>query len=523
MTRDVRTAPLSWQEGLAIVLRRRWYLLGPFFALGLLGFGLARVWPVRYRSEALILVEGAQVPAQYVTPNVVMDMEDRLQTMTDQILSRSRLQRLIEQFGLYSQPRAHFATDDLIDRMRKEITVEPVKASAQTGEPTAFRISYLAPSRETAQQVVSELTALFIDENARARNQQSVGTTNFLANQLEDARQGLARAEQRRREYKMQYLGELPEQEQSNLQILTGLQAQLSAASTELDRVEQDKTYLESMRAEYQSLGPAVHPTPTPGGTPPETLPELRAKLADLQARYTDRYPEIIQTKSEIARLEKLQQQQKSSASAGSPKPPGGTIAGEDNAQPKLMEMDSRLNALRLDIENRRKQIELLRQRMQAVQAHLNLTPVREEQLAEVTRDYQDAKERYESLRQKESQSELATNLEKRQQGEQFRVIDPASLPEKPVEPNRAEIILGGWLVGLLAGIGLTAVKETSDTHLQGKADVETVTALPLLVSVPLLCTPWEQGQVRRHYWMEALAAALLVAISLGLGVCFWG
>lgn len=117
----------------------------------------------------------------------------------------------------------------------------------------------------------------------------------------------------------------------------------------------------------------------------------------------------------------------------------------------------------------------------------------------------------------------MATNLEKRQQGEQFRVVDPASLPENPVEPNRAEVILGGWLLGLLAGMGLTVTKEMTTTRLDGKADVETVTPLPILVSVPLLRSPWEETQARRHHLMEALAAVLLVTLALGLAACFLG
>ncbi len=462
------------------------------------------------------MVEQQQVSSQYVTPNVVTNIEDRLQSMTDQILSRGRLQQLIEQFDLYPNARASVANDELIDMMRKDIIVEPVRASARTGELTAFRISYLAPTRETAQRVVNELTSVFIDENERARNQQSVGTTNFLANQLEDARQQLADAEQKLNAYKMQYLGELPEQEQSNLQILNSLQAQFSAASAELDRVEQDKTYLESMQAEYKSLGPAV--SPASGNAQQESLPQLRAKLAELRARYTDQFPEVIQVKDEIARLEKLQQQKSPDSSTSQT----GTSAA-DATQPNLIEVNSRLKAVDVDLQNRRKEIDRLRERIQTLQAHLNLTPVRAEQLAEVTRNYQDAKERYESLLQKESQSELATNLEKRQQGEQFRIIDPASLPERPVEPNRAEIIMGGWLLGLLAGVGFVALKEATDSRLHGKPDLEAATSLPILVSVPLLQSPWDLAAAKRHYLIEALAAAFLVVTSLGVGaILFW-
>jgi polysaccharide biosynthesis transport protein len=510
---------LSWHDYWAIAARRRWDLLGPLFALGLLGCVMALVWPVRYRSEALILIEQQKVPEQYVTPNVVANIEDRLQSMTEQILSRTRLQHLIEQFNLYPRQRASMTPSEIVEMMRKDITIEPQKGSTRTGELTAFRIAYIAPDSHIAQQIVNELTSLFIDDNLRARDQQSSSTTQFLENQLTEARQHLDETEQRLREYKMQYLGELPEQEQSNLQILSSLEAQLNSSSAELDRLEQDKTYLESMNAGYKSLGPAAIASPHPGDAQPETIPELKAKLAGLQAKYTDRYPEVIRTKEEITRLQAIQQQQPKWGEEIDPAKSGGREAATaDPAQPGLIEIDSRLKAVRVDIENRRKEVNSLRQRIQSAQAHLNMTPVREQQLAEVSRDYDNAKNQYQSLLQKESQSALATNLEKRQEGEQFHIIDPASLPEKPVEPNRAEISLGGWLLGLMAGIGLTAMKEVTDTRLHGEADVRKVSPLPILVSVSDLPLPWKEAVANRHRLLEAFMAALLVVTSLGVG-----
>jgi polysaccharide chain length determinant protein (PEP-CTERM system associated) len=514
MPKAPELSPLNWHDYLAIAVRRRWVLMAPFFALGLAGCVLALVWPMRYRSEALILVEQPKVAEQYVTPNVEVDLQGRLESMTEQILSRARLQDLIAQLNLYPRERRGMTAAALVDMMRKDITIEPDKGSPQTGELQSFRIAYTAPHREVAQQVVSKLTSLFIDENLRARDQQSTDTTQFLENQLADARKDLDKAEERLRDYKMQYLGELPEQEQSNLQILSSLEAQLNASSTELDRLQQDKTYLESMKAGYKALGPTTNSHPIDPDA--EALRALRAKLADLQSRYTDRYPEVIRTKEEIARREAIQKQ-KGAAGNNSLKAPGAEASLTDTPQPGLIEIDSRLKAVRVDIENRRQEIDALRGKIQTAQAHLNLTPVREQQLAEVTRDYENAKAQYQSLLQKESQSELATNLEKRQQGDQFRIIDPASLPDKPVDPNRAEIIMGGWLLGLMAGIGLAALKEAIDTKVHGEADLKTVSCLPILVSIPDLSSPREQAAVKRRHWLEALMACLLVATSLGL------
>lgn len=531
MQKESELALLGWRDYWRIAVRRRWVLLGPLFALGLLGCVLAVIWPVRYRSEAMILVEQQKVADQLVTPNVVVDIDNRLQSMTEQILSRTRLLALIDHFDLYHEQRARLTDAEIVEMIRKDITIEPVKASGRTGDLTAFRITYTAPQKKVAQQVVAELTSLFIGDNLQSRDQQSSDTTKFLASQLGDAQEHLADAEEHLRDYKMRYLGELPEQEQSNLQILSSLEAQLTSASAELDRMEQDKTYLEAMKAGYKSLSPAIA-SPPGDSTPPAVSPqaqelaELRAKLTELQSKYTDRYPEVIRTKGEIARLQAAQQQRKSTKEE-SPSSTGraeAATAAASTPQPGLIEIDSRLKAVRVDIENRRKEMNSLRDRIQTTQAHLNLTPVREEQLTEVTREYENAKTEYQSLRQKESQSELATNLEKRQQGDQFRVIDAANLPEKPVEPNRAEIILGGWLLGLMAGIGLAATWEITDTRLHAEEDVRKLVALPILVTVPNLQSASEEAAASRQYLMEALTAGFLAVISLGFGayVYYW-
>ncbi|HEX2712725.1 MAG TPA: Wzz/FepE/Etk N-terminal domain-containing protein, partial [Candidatus Acidoferrales bacterium] len=246
--------PVRWQDYWAVVVRRRWWLMGPLFFCGFVAFAVAHLWPERYRSEALILVEQQKVPEFYVTPNVVTDLQDRLQSMTQQILSRTRLRKLIEQFNLYPNQRQHMTVDEVVDKMREDIRIELVQAPRRQGELTAFRIYYSSASPRVAQQITNELTSLFIEENLQARGQQSLGTNNFLENQLEQARKDLAEQEQRLREYKIRYLGELPEQQQSLIQMLGSLEAQLHANTSAIDRVQQQKIYLESMRNEYQAM-----------------------------------------------------------------------------------------------------------------------------------------------------------------------------------------------------------------------------------------------------------------------------
>jgi succinoglycan biosynthesis transport protein ExoP len=531
------TAQDYWQA----MIRQRWWLLVPLFLCGWLGFAAARRWPYVFRSEALVLVVHQRVPEQYVTPNVVSDLQDRLQSMTQQILSRTRLQRLIEQFNLYPSERAHEIMEDVVDQMRRDIRIEPVEAPGKPGELTAFRISYAARNPHVAQQITNELTSLFIEENLQSRTQASVGTTTFLESQLEQAAKDLAAQEQRQREYKMRYLGELPEQEQSNLQILSSLEAQLNSSTDALSRAEQQKVYLESLRNEYQAMQKtmglaAAGSRVSPVAAAEATLSELRRHLADLEAVYTPQYPDVIRTKEKIAQWEALTRkleagpppgaggQANAGGAAGqSPAPPhtkgttnvAASTVAEDQA---LVEVNSRLKAISLEMEDRQKEINTLRARIHDVQSHLNLTPVREQQLAEVTRAYQNAQEYYQSLLKKKLQSELATNLEERQQGEQFRILDPASLPEKPDEPNPLEIILLGWGSGLCVGIGLMLVREFRDQTLRSEREIES-TRVAILARIPNLRTLREQKWQRWRRSLEVAAVSVAVMASVGAAV----
>ena len=239
MKQDSATKQLGWRDYRDIAVRWRWALLGPFFAFGLAGFVVAHIWPARYRSEALIQVDEQKVPDKYVMPNVVSNAETRLESMKQEILSRTRLQEVIDKFGLYPQERAHNTADQLVDQMRQDIEITPAVSKDHPDQLTGFQISYAAPNPATAQQVVNDLTSLFIQENIETRTQQSMSTTNFFESQLDQARKDLADQEHTLATYKSRYLGELPQQEQSNLQIMNNLQTELSAASAALDRAQQ--------------------------------------------------------------------------------------------------------------------------------------------------------------------------------------------------------------------------------------------------------------------------------------------
>jgi protein tyrosine kinase modulator len=515
--------PVRWQDYWAMAVRRRWWLMGPLFLCGFLAFGVAHFWPEQYRSEALILVEQQKVPELYVTPNVVTDLQDRLQSMTQQILSRTRLQKLIEQFGLYPNLRPRVNIDEVVDKMRQDIRIELVQAPRRQDELTAFRINFSYGSARVAQQITNELTSLFIDENLQARGQQSVSTTTFLENQLEQARQDLVQQEQQLREYKIRFIGELPEQKQTMLQMLGSLQSQLDANTAAIERAEQQRIYLESMESEYQAMqdshgsadGNAV---PSPIEVADTAIRDLKKQLTDLEAKYTSRHPDVDKLKDQITGWEQSRKQLEQKPDSVPPTEASANTASRPQSVP-LAEVESRLKVTELEIEDDQEAAKKLRARMDNLESRLNLTPMREQQLAEVNRNYENSRQNYQSLLQKKLQSELATNLEKRQQGEQFRIIDPPNLPLKPSEPNRLEIVAIGWALGICLGLGLMALLEITDETIHNERGLLESVRAPVLIHVPVIRSRWERIRARLYQVSEATAAVFLLAASVGMGI----
>src|ERR1700732_2981998 len=231
------SAPVQpqWDAYWSVLKRRRWWFLVPVIAGWAIVWTISWLLPPVYRSEALILVEEQKVPKDYVVPNVTAGIQERLQSLTQQIMSRTRLQHIIERYRLYPKQRQGLNLDEQIDRMRKDIEIELVQSKDRKGL-TAFQIYYSAPDPTQAQSVTAELTSLFVDENLRNREQLTENTTAFLRQQLDEAGKHLGEQEQRIREFKAQYIGELPSQLESNVQILSGLQGQSHLEEDELNR-----------------------------------------------------------------------------------------------------------------------------------------------------------------------------------------------------------------------------------------------------------------------------------------------
>jgi succinoglycan biosynthesis transport protein ExoP len=531
----------SWQDYRDIAIRRRWWIILSTFLVWAMVWGVSWLLPPTYQSEALILVEQQKVPDQYVMPNVSASLQDRVQSISQQILSRTRLQATIDRFHLYPRRRGLAVLlnlGDPIDQMRKDITIDLVRASSRPGEFTAFKIRYTAGSPELAQRVNADLTSLFVTENVQAQQRLSENTTSFLENQLADARAKMAVQEAKVAAFKAAHLGELPSQLETNVQILNGIQSQLQNTHQAIDSATQQKLYLESLLQQYESVqtelrrwanqkgaaGGAADSMMVPGRSFDKELVDLQARLQDLQSRYTDSYPDVVALKDKIANLEKLRKLSESETMAVPNSRKTDTAAERvamQNMEPvssnSIMQLESQLKANQLEIENYQRHEKDLESQISEYRARLNLTPETEEELIEISRGYEESKANYNSLLQKQMQSQLATSLEQRQQGEQFRVIDPPSLPKKPVGPNHLKFSLAGFALGIVLGVGLAALLEQTDVRVRQEKDLKDLVPVRVLVSIPRLRVPGESESRAVGLWLE-IGAVTIVFVLMAIG-----
>jgi polysaccharide chain length determinant protein (PEP-CTERM system associated) len=467
---------LTSEDYLAILKRRRWQILLSALIIPPLVVAATFVMPARFVSQTLVLIQQQRVPDDFVKPVLSENLDERLAAMREQILSRTRLQPIIEKFGLYPKEPTE---DARLTAMRKAIGVKPIESqmTRANGLP-GFFINYTGSSARLAQQVCGEITSMFLSENLRAREQSAQGTTDFLAGQLKDAKRSLDEQDARLAEFQRKYIGTLPEQESSNLNMLTSLNTQLDAATQNLSRMQQDKTYLEALIGQQSN---AVE-TQDKGGSSLQVaeteLQKMEAQAVELEARYTPDHPDVVKIHRQI---EAQKKKMTPSIQDGEPKK-----AVQAN-QPELQKLQAQLNSLEEGIREKKREQARIQQQMNVYQGRIAASPAVQEQYKQVTRDYQTALQFYNELLAKRNRSGMAMDLERRQQGEQFLVMDPPNLPEQPVFPNRLLFGIGGVAGGLIFGLALSGYLEYRDQGLRNERDVLALTELPTLASIPWL------------------------------------
>jgi succinoglycan biosynthesis transport protein ExoP len=520
------------QHYLGIVRRRHFHFLIPLFVAWAVVWGASWVLPPRYLSSTLILVEQPTMPKDYVTPNVTDDLQERMQSITQQILSRTRLLHIIDQFNLYAGPRSNGSPDAKVDRMRKDIGIDLVRD--EHNQITAFNVSYTSRDPRLAQAVTSELTNLFINENVEESTNQAKDNTKFLEGQLETARKTLSEQEEKVREFKALHVGEMPGQLASNLQILSGLQSQLQNEEDALNTARQQHVYLQSMVDQYRTMQGA---SKTSDGTPTVGLPaldqeldKLKAQLADLSSHYTDRHPDVRNLKEQIAKTEKIRDQlvanMKAKDAAGAQADGSDTATSSASADPTqaslLAPIQGQLKSNQVEISNREHSIAALKVKMDEYQGRLNQEPIREQQLADLTRGYDQSKANYDDLLKKKNDSAMATSMVMQQRGERFQVIDPPSFPQKPDFPNRLKFCGIGLGIGLALGIAVAGAFEFMDDRMYDEKQLKKLLPAEVMAEIPAIVNVADQQRATLQVWLGwATAAVVFVTILAGSAISF--
>jgi polysaccharide chain length determinant protein (PEP-CTERM system associated) len=491
-----------------IFLRRFWYILIPFVVIMAAAALYAFSLPKLYRATTLILVTPQKVPENFVRPTVTSRIEDRLQSIGQEIMSRTRLELVIAEFKLYSEEAKSLSQEEIIELMRKNVQVEI------RGKEGYFTISYIGKDPKIVTLVTNKLASLFIEENLKLREQQAQGTSEFLSIELNTMRTKLEEQEAAITRFKNQYMTELPEQRDANLRILEQLQLQYQKVSDSLKAAQDRKLIIQKQLSDMKiqmTLGP-VSESPKEEGTDTANLSDLsqphlpkqkaqkldearlnqaRNLLSELKSKYTERHPDIVRTEKYIAELEKGIEKMKAQDMEGN-------LSGSETSRKKkndekmdiesnpfYIEMESQLVAAELEVKRLKEEDSKIKVRIAGFQARIENTPVRELAMTSLMRDYQNKKETYQSLLKKSQEAQQAENLERRQKGEQFKVIDPARIPEKPMQAKVFRILLAGLLLGMGSGLGMAFVREQMDRSFRDAEDLEATMEFKVLANIP--------------------------------------
>ncbi|MBW1644907.1 MAG: lipopolysaccharide biosynthesis protein [Deltaproteobacteria bacterium] len=548
-----------------IIRRQKSLFITVFTVIFLLAVVIALVLPSLYRSQVVILIEEQQIPQEYVKTAVTSYVEERLQLITQQIMSRPRLLQIIKQFNLYRDLQDRYTTEEIIERMRKRINLETISADVidkRTGRPStatiAFTLSFEDESPSTAQKVVSQLASLYMEENLRTREEAASNITSFLQQELDNLKKQINELEEKISVFKQQHKFELPEFNSINLQAINRLQRDLDQLETNIRTLQERKIYLEGQLATIDPSAPIGGGRGGEAVMPPrERLKYLRVQLLSLQSTLSPKHPDIKKLKKEIAKLEaevgdtggddlqakakeldKLQKQLTTLRSRLGPKHPdvvklakkvktmekevdaearaatqksrGRDLLAENPDNPAYINIRTQIASTTMELEEMKKNRQKLQEEIRKYQQRLENGPVVEREYSQLTRDYENAKYKYNEILNKLMEARVAKGMEESQKGERFTIIDPAQLPEKPFKPNRLAIVLIGFVLALGAGVGAAAVRESLNDTVKTAEELQQLTGLPVLAAVDQIVSEAEVRKKKRRFW-------LLLFLTLGI------
>ncbi len=500
----------------AALERRLWYVVVPFFAISLAAVIYCIVVPRAYTATTVILVEQQKVPSDYVRSTVTMNLGARLRTIQQQVKSRTRLEGIIGQYGLYDDILASGTMTDAVETFRDNIRVNV------RGGGSAFEVSFRGKNPETVRDVTDALANLFIEDNLRLRESQATGTTRFLDRELERLETELQDNETAVREFKVKYSGFLPDDMRQNETIMSHLEKQLYSINDTIEQNKDRKVVLETqlknlerMQAQLGYLqggeGQLREGLDQASGTPENwtspAVEELRGELKKLKTRYSEKHPDVIRLQASLTRLEEEQEIGEEFSLDASE---GASLieAQEEDVNAQLQVISEELNDLQKEKREIKGDMEIYRHRIET-------GPKIQQMLTDITRSYRGIKDNYDALLQKKFRAQVAENLERAQQAEQFSVVDPAKLPDKPSKPQTRKILVLAFCLALATGLGGALLKEYLDPSFFRAKDLEDGLLIPVLVSIPLITTQRDHRGIIVKKVLSATAMVSMASILL--------
>lgn len=548
---------LSLQDYIAIIKRRVWYFIIPFVALGVITIGVALLLPAIYQSTGKILVESQQIPTDLIRSTVTGQAAERIQIIRQRVMTRANLSRVIDKFDVFPKDGPRLSVSEQIDEMRDRIGLELVSGGVRNRaqqSTIAFDLSYEDRNPKQALRVTNELITLFLDENVRTRTARASETTDFLENEADKLRRSLEALETQIASFKAENANALPEQLAMHLSMLQTNENELKRINADKKATEENLRFLQieltGTKSGIGSSGPK-----SSAQSPAQQLAAARSRLVALQARYLDDWPDIIAVKEEIAGLEKslanpapLDDLQTQLAAAKARSSALLTSYSEDNAEVKAAEAEvSRIEAQIAQLSNEesgefdsKSQFDLTTARLNGqiaaanarievfdklrgevktniadLQARILQTPEVERGLAALTRDYDNSLAKYEEIKSKQLEAQLAQNLEEGRKAERFSLLEPPVLPETPTKPNRNKIIVVGLFAALAVAAGVVAITETLFGGITSPGAIAQILRQPPLGVVPQILTKAEELKRKRQIYFAAAAAPTVTIVGL--------
>jgi polysaccharide chain length determinant protein (PEP-CTERM system associated) len=502
---------------IGLFLRRRWFMIISFCIAMIAGIYLAITLPRMYQTETLIFVEPQQVPDNYVQAIVSAGLDVRLNNIVEMIMSRTNLMNIIEKFKLFSGPEFEsMFLEEKVAEMRKRTSVDLISDKRSRSPSNMFTISFKGEDPEKVVKVVNAMTTLVINQNLKLRELQAVGTTQFLEDELTKMRKRLETVEATLKDFRRKHMGELPEQLTGNIMVLDRQQQQMSEKQQSL-RDEKNRLISIENQLQLARAEPPAAEVSALDRAEPTTPEELRQLLADYQSRYTKQHPDVIRLKHRIYELEKETLPAASDRDTAARPPAAGRVGRSNQGLSMESELIVQRGAVNREIAAIKDEISELQTQVAIYQQRVEATPKIEQELLSLKRDYENIQETYKSLLERKLEADIAANMEKRQQGERFRILDPARLPDKPISPDMKKLFLLCVVTGLGLGGGLIFLLEFLDNSVRKPESVPAKLGIPVLVAVPSI----ERRKDVIWRRMNMVLSIFGSLVSLALLACF--